>query len=172
MLKKLFKRAAPAASQEESSVMTTQETQPELAVDNKTAEMATQLATATESLTAMTEKFATLQADFEKATAQLAAAESEKAALATKAKEVVMNARKEKMEAILGSVEAAPVLASLEGADDATFTTVMNAFAINRKVEANSEMFKEVGVVAPVATAEEDPVKRLAAKMAANFKSK
>lgn len=152
--------------------MTTQETQPELAVDNKTAEMATQLATATESLTAMTEKFATLQADFEKATTKLEAAESEKASLAAKAKEVVMNARKEKMEAILGSVEAAPVLASLEGADDATFTTVMNAFAINRKVEANSEMFKEVGVVATVATAEEDPVKRLAAKMAANFKAK
>lgn len=172
MLKKLFKRAAPAASQEESSAMTTQETQPVLAVDNKTAEMATQLATATESLTAMNEKFATLQADFEKVTSQLAAVESEKATLAAKAKEVVMNARKEKMEAVLGSAESAPVLASLENADDATFNTVLSAFSINRKAEANSEMFKEVGVVAEAPVAEEDPVKRLAAKMAANFKPK
>lgn len=172
MLKKLFKRAAPAASQEESSVMTTQETQPVLAVDNKTAEMATQLAKATENMTAMTEKVASLQAELEKANAKLDAVETEKATLAQKAKEVVMASRKEKMEAVLGSAEASPVLASLEGADDATFNTVLSAFAINRKAEANSEMFQEKGVVAEAATAEEDPVKRLAARMAANYKTK
>lgn len=174
MLKKLFKRAAPAASQEESSVMTTQETQPELAVDNKTAEMAMQLATATESMTAMTEKFAAMQADFEKVTAKLAAAEAEKAEMAKQAKDAMMASRKEKLSAVLGDVESVPVLASLEGADDATFNTVLNAFAVNRKAESASEMFTEKGVTAEasVDVVEEDTAKRLEAKIKSQFAAK
>lgn len=172
MLKKLFKRAAPAASQEESSVMTTQETQPVLAVDNKTAEMATQLATATEGLSSMTAKFSEMEAKLKEAEAKLATLGAEKASLEAKAKEAVMATRKEKMEAVLGGVESVPVLASLEKADDATFQTVLNAFAVNRKAEASSEMFTEKGVVAEAAVTEEDPVKRLATRMAANFKTK
>lgn len=171
MLKKLFKRAAPAASQEESSVMTTQETQPELAVDNKTAEMATQLATATETMTAMNEKFAAMQADFDKVSAKLAAVEAEKAEMVNKAKEVMMASRKEKMSAVLGDVESIPVLASLESADEVTFNTVLNAFAVNRKAEANSEMFTEKGVTAETKVeAEADTATRLAAKVAAQYK--
>lgn len=172
MLSKLFKRAASAASQEESSVMTTQGTQPVLAVDNKTAEMATQLATATESLSSMSAKFAEVEAKLKEAEAQLSALGAEKASLEAKAKETLMAARKEKLQAVLGDAESAPVLASLEGADDATFNTVLNAFAVNRKAEAESEMFKEKGAAAEQMATEEDPVARLTARIAANFTTK
>lgn len=170
MLNKLFKRAASAASQKESSEMTTQETQPNMAVDGKTAEMAAQLATATEGLAKMTANFADMEAKYKEVVEKLSALETEKASLEAKAKEVMMAARKEKLEAVLGTDKTPAVLASLENADDKTFETVLSAFSANRQAEANSEMFTEAGVSAEQEATEDDPVARLTARIAANFK--
>lgn len=159
-----FKTAAKPAQQEGDTEMSQNTEVASLATDEKVVELSNALAAKEALMTEMQSKFEALEA-------QLASLETEKASLAEKAKAVVQAARKEKLEAVLGTVGAAPVLMSMEGADEATFETVLNAFSANRKAESESEMFNEQGVSAEVLAIEEDPVKSLAEKFAAQFKN-
>lgn len=137
-----------------------------------------QLATANEALASteatlkeMSDKIAELSAKLEQATAALAATESAKAALEAEAKAKRFAARKEKVEAAIGENEKAEkLLAATEQMEDAQFEAVVSALAGSVEQEAKSEMFKEVGVAAEAAPVEVDPVQKLAAKMAAQFK--
>lgn len=138
---------AAAETVKEVSEMTTQEKQPD-AADNNTAEMAALLATATENFATLQSQFTELQTQFAQATVKLASLEAEKVAADGKAKALVQATRKEKLEAVLGTIPAASVFTSLETVDDNTFETVLNAFVANREVEAKSDMFQEKGVAA------------------------
>ncbi len=160
-----FKNAAKPASQEGDTEMSQTTEAAELAADDKVAELSAALA-AKETLVAE------MQAKMDALTAQMATLETEKVSLADKAKAVVQAVRKEKLEAVLGTVGAAPVLATMEGADDTTFETVLSAFAVNREAESKSKMFQDQGVAAEVGVpaTEADTATRLAAKMAAQFK--
>lgn len=166
-----FKTAAKPAQQEEDANMSNT---PDAAnaADEQIAELNTSLETANASLAANEQRFAEMQTKFDALTAQLAALETEKISLADRAKAVVQAARKEKLEAVLGTVGAAPVLATMESADDTTFETVLSAFSANREAEGKSKMFQEAGVSAEVETPveEADTATRLAAKIAAQFK--
>ena len=167
-----FKTAAKPAQQEEDVNMSNT---PDAAsaADERIAELSASLETATTSLSVSEQRFAEMQSKFNEMTAQLSALEAEKVSLADKAKAVVQATRKEKLEVVLGTAGAAPVLASLEGADDSTFETVLSAFSVNREAEGKSKMFQEKGVAASVEVpAEEaDTATRLAAKIAAQYKT-
>jgi len=167
-----FKTAAKPAQQEEDANMSNT---PDAAnaADERIAELSASLETATTTLTATEQRFAEMQSKFDAMSAQMTALEAEKVSLADKAKAVVQAARKEKLEVVLGTVGAAPVLASLEGADDTTFETVLGAFSANREAEGKSKMFKEEGVAAEVETPveEADTATRLASKIAAQYKT-
>lgn len=168
-LQKYFKTAAEAATQEEALKMTTQEKQP-AAAGIKTADMEALLATANSNFSVLQSQFSEMKAALEQATTQLSSLEGEKEAILLKAKEAVKASRKEKMEALLGTIPAAPVLAALEGSDDSAFDAMLQAFGAQSKQESQSALFTEQGAAAEVVLVAEDPVKRLAAKMAAQFK--
>lgn len=155
---------APTAQQEGDTEMSQTTEVANLAADDKTVELSNALA-------AKETQLAELQAKFAEIEAKLGAIETEKVSLAAQAKAVVMTARKEKLEAILGTEGAAPVLATLEDADDNTFNTMYAAFSANRDTESQSKMFKEEGVAAEVKTPveEADTATRLAAKIAAQY---
>jgi hypothetical protein len=171
-LQKYFKPAVQAAIQEEVEMTETTEATA-LATAATIAELTASLEQATAALATKEDAFVAMAAQVEKMSAALAASETAQAEFAAQAKAVVIAARKEKLEAVLGTIGAAPVLASLEGADDTTFNTVLSAFAVNREAESKSEMFQEKGVAATVETPvdEADTATRLAAKFAAQYKS-
>jgi len=159
-----FKTAAKPAQQEGDTEMSQTTEVANLAADDKTVELSAALTAKETQLAEMQEKFAEMEA-------KLNAIETEKASLAAHAKAVVAASRKEKLEAVLGTEGAAPVLATLENADDATFNTMYAAFSANMDVESKSKMFKEEGVAAEVKTPveEADTATRLAAKIAAQY---
>jgi uncharacterized protein (DUF3084 family) len=171
-LQKYFKPAVQAAIQEEVE-MTEHNEATALATAATIAELTASLEQATSALATREEAFAAMAAQVEQMSAALAASETAQAEFAAQAKAAVTAARKEKLETVLGTLGAAPVLASLEGADDATFATVLSAFSLNREAESKSEMFKEKGVAATVETPvdEADTATRLAAKFAAQYKT-
>lgn len=96
------------------------------------------------------EKIAELKAALNKANEVIAAAEAEKAEMAAKALAAKLDARKEKVVAAIGTEKAEGFMAATEGLDDAAFEAVVSALAGSVEVEANSELFKEVGVTAEV----------------------
>lgn len=135
--------SASAEHNEEVTKMTEEKDQAiTLATDN------TAVVELTANLASVTEAFATLQSQYAEAVAALAEVEVAKTALVADAKAVQMAARKEKMEATIGTEKAPAVLASLESLDDATFATVVGAMASSFETESKSEMFTEAGVSA------------------------
>jgi septal ring factor EnvC (AmiA/AmiB activator) len=72
--------------------------------------------------------------------------EAAKAEAAKKAEELRMAARKEKLEAVAGSVKADALMAVAGNLDDAAFEAVVEALATSLATEANSAMFRESGV--------------------------
>lgn len=173
MLKEFMKYLKPAqATQMEVPEMTTQEQQP-TAANEQLAEMAAALATATEAQAAMQEQMAALQSKYDLATAALAQSAEAQATLIANAKAAVMTARTEKLSAIMGDVQGPKTAASLESLDDEAFAVVLSSYAANFEAESKSEMFSEKGVAAEAAPVEEvDAVSRLAASLAAQFKTK
>jgi hypothetical protein len=134
---------------EKEPEMAQEETQaPMLAVD-RTAEL--ELAQA--SLADVQTKYAELSAQLETAQAALAVIEADKAQMVAQAAEAKLAARKEKVEATLGTAKAEGVLAATATLEDAAFEAVLSAFAASYADEAKSPMFNEVGVAAEAAVA-------------------
>lgn len=91
---------------------------------------------------------AELVSKLDEANAALAAIAAEKAAMAAEAEAKRLAARKEKVEAAIGTEKAAGLLLATEGLDDAAFNAVVSALAGSVEAEAETELFKEVGVTA------------------------
>lgn len=179
MLKKLFKRATAQTQEEVNSEMTTQETQPTLAVDNKTAELQAQLATATEQLTkqaadlqALTEMVEEMSAQMASTKAALADSEAVQVDLVAQAATKRLEARTEAIKAAVGDSQLESLLAATDKMDDAQFEVIVGAMAKSFETEAKSAMFQEKGVSAAAEAPEVDAVKRLAKKMAAKIQTK
>lgn len=169
MIKELMKKyfnPASADNQEEVKQMTQETEQTVASADNTAvAELVAQLASQTEAMTA-------LQSKYDLATAALAQSAEAQATLIANAKAVVMAARTEKLSAIMGDVQGPKTAASLESLDDGAFAVVLSSYTANFAAEAKSEMFVEKGVAAEAAPVEEvDAVSRLAANLAAQFKT-
>ena len=112
----------------------------------------TQFEAATNELTAKLEEATAALAD---ATGKLEAAEAAKTAAEAKVAELVaaeaarkLAARKEAIVAAIGTDKADALMAATEGLDDAQFTAVVSAMAGKVDAEAQSPLFKEVGVTA------------------------
>lgn len=136
--------------------------------------LATQAASLAESagVTAtMMSEMKELSAKLEQAQSALAAVEDAKAALAVDAHKAKMDARKARVEASIGTDKSVALMSATEALDDASFDAVVKALAGSVEVEAQSTMFKEVGVSGEVDTSkieEEGAVmKALKAKYAA-----
>ena len=166
--------AENVAQQEEVTSMTVKEGHAALSANvEQVATLVAQLASANETLVASQSQFAELTAKFEAAQTQLADIAAAKAALEVEAKQAKLTARKEKVEASIGTANAAAVLAATEGLEDAQFEAIVGAMAKSFETEASSNMFTETGVAAEAAVVEDaDPVKSLAAKVAAKFQPK
>lgn len=174
-IRKKFSKLAQANTQEEIvTTMTTEKDQAaELVTDNTTAELTAQLSNVTEAMTALQGNFAALQSKYDLATAALAQSAEAQATLVANAKAAVLTARTEKLSAIMGDVQGPKTAASLESLDDEAFAVVLSSYAANFEAESKSEMFSEKGVAAEAApVVEEDVTTRLAASLAAQFKSK
>lgn len=118
---------------------------------DNTAELASvqaALASQAEAFTTVTEQLAELTKKYDEAQAKLSAIEEDKASLLAKAAEVKAQARKEKVEATLGTAKAEGVLAATASLNDEAFEAVVSAFAASYDAEANSKAFKEVGMSA------------------------
>lgn len=93
-------------------------------------------------------KIAEMTALLEAAQAELAAVAAEKAVMVANALTVKLAARKEKIVASIGTEKADALMAATEGLDDAAFEAVVSAMAGSVEAEANTDLFKEVGVTA------------------------
>ncbi len=144
-------------------------------------EMSSALAAATElnasqaaALAEQAALVAELTAKFEAAQAALAEIESAKAALIAEAAEAKLTARKEKVVEMIGTERADALLSATASMDDNAFDAVLIAMSVGSAKEADSVLFKEVGVAGEVEASkvDEDPVARLSAKLAAQFNPK
>jgi hypothetical protein len=173
MLKHLQKFFKPASADNTEEVpMTEQDKATFAAAETKAAELTVALETAATTLAAKEAAFAALTTQYDIATAALAQSAEAQAALIANAKAAVMTARTEKLSAIMGDVQGPKTAASLESLDDAAFAVVLSSYAANFAAEARSAMFVEKGVAAEAApVVEEDAVSRLAASLAAQFKT-
>jgi len=145
--------ATPAQADIEKEVvnMTTATEQPiaaDFASTDASADLVAQLATSTSALTELQASFAELTTKFEAAQAALAVVENEKKELATKAAEARLVARKESLEAAVGTIKAAELLTTLEVLDDTAFAAVVSTMKVNLDAEAKSAAFTEAGVTA------------------------
>ena len=138
---------AQADIEKEVVNMTTATEQP-IAAENTSADLAAQLASSTSALTELQASFAELTTKFEAAQAALAVVENEKKELATKAAEARLVARKESLEATVGTIKAAELLTTLEVLDDTAFAAVVSTMKVNLDAEAKSAAFTEAGVTA------------------------
>jgi chromosome segregation ATPase len=114
------------------------------------------LAQATEQVEILKVEKEQLTAQLAEAAAQLeslkefaAAAEAEKARLVAEAEAARLNARKEKIVAAVGTERADALMAATEALGDEQFNAVVAALNVSAAVEAQSEMFTEVGADAP-----------------------
>jgi hypothetical protein len=110
-------------------------------VDAVKAEFGVKLDASVAALAEMTGKF-------EGAQAALVALAAEKEAMVAAAAATKLNARKAKIEAAIGTEKAAGLMAATEGLEDAQFDAVISALVGSVNAEANTSLFKEVGVTA------------------------
>lgn len=127
----------------------------------------TALAELTAKFEELTNKFAELSAQHEEAVAALAKAEAEKAETIAAQVAAKAAARKQLVEAAIGTEKAAGLLAATENLDDAGFEAVVSALTGSVEAEAKTAMFTEVGqsgevnASAVVAAAEESTTMKL-----------
>lgn len=164
--KKLLNVGKPAQQKEVS--MTVEEGQL-VAADNNTAELTALLATATQALADSQSKYVELATELATLQAAFKSAEGAQAALVADAKAKVLAARKEKIVAAVGTGKADALLTATESLEDAAFNAVVSAMAGSVDAEANTNLFKEVGVDAQadatqVTEADNETAKLLAAK--------
>jgi rRNA-processing protein FCF1 len=109
----------------------------------------------------------------EKANAALAVVAEEKAAIEAAALQAKTDARRTKLQEIVGDVKAEELVTAFEGLDDKVFEAMANTLSANMDQESQSAMFNEKGVDAEVKEpAEVDMVTRLAAKIEAQIANK
>ncbi len=113
-------------------------------------DMAADFAALQASFTAQSETFAKLTQDLAAAQSALAVVEQEKVQAVANAKAVKMAARKATVEMNIGTAKADAFLAATEMLDDVAFDAVASALAGSVVAEANTALFKEVGVVGAV----------------------
>lgn len=89
---------------------------------------------------------ADLQSQLAKAEEMLATFEAAAAEAEAKAKELAVQARKEKLSAVVGDEKAEELMTSLEVLDDAAFNAVVGTFALAAKAIDESPMMEELGV--------------------------
>lgn len=148
----------------------------ETQADMSAVEMAAQLKQAQEAFSAqaadmqaMQELMEEMSSKLEQASAALAATEAAKAALVAEAAAKRLTARKERIEAAIGTEKAPALLAATETMEDAAFEAVVSALAGSVEQEAKGKMFTETGVAAEAKPVVVDPVQKLAAAIAAQF---
>lgn len=115
------------------------------------------------------------QADAEKEELkkQIEAMQAEKENMVAEAAAKKLQERKAKVEMAIGENDkASKLLAATENMTDEQFEAVVSALAGSMEAEAKSEMFQEVGVSASADASKVgvDPVQKLAANLAAQFK--
>ncbi len=142
---------AQADIEKEVVNMTTATEQP-MAAENNSADLAAQLASSTSALNELQASFAELSSKFEAAQAALTVVENEKKEMVTKAAEARLVARKESLEATVGTIKAAELLTTLEVLDDTAFAAVVSTMKVNLDAEAKSGAFTEAGVAAEANT--------------------
>lgn len=145
-LKKFFK--APEGHSQEEVDMTTKEGQPELVVDTNNADLSAQLVAATAQLAEAQASAAQMSSELATLKAAFAVIEKEKADMLAKAVADKAQARREKVEATLGTEKAEEVLAATANLDDTSFGTIVDAFAKSLDAEAKSSTFQEKGLTA------------------------
>lgn len=145
----------------------------EMTVEEKaTADaMAAQLKAQAADIEALTEMLGELSTKFAAANEALLTAEKSKADLVADVAAKKLAARKEKVVAIAGTEKAEAFMANAESFSDEQFEAVVGLMAASFEAEAKSPMFNEKGVAAEAPAVEVDAVKRLADKIAAQFKS-
>lgn len=174
MLKEVMKYFKPAQATTEEVNKMTQETEQAIAAADNTAvaEMAAQLATQSEQMTAMQAQIAEMSEKYAAAEAALAASADAQAQLVAQAAAKVQAARSEKLVAIMGDVKGPKTAASLSALNDEAFEVVLASYATSYEAEATSAEFSEAGVAAEaqeVDAEETSTVKRLQASIAAQF---
>jgi hypothetical protein len=91
---------------------------------------------------------AEMTAKYEGAQAALTALAAEKEAMLAAHAAAKLAARMSKIEAAIGTEKAAGLMAATEGLEDAAFEAVVSALVGSVNAEANTSLFKEVGVTA------------------------
>lgn len=147
-LQKYFNPAAQAAIQEEVVEMTKTTEANAQAAAATIAELTASLEQATATLATKETAFAELTSKVEQMTALLAASETAQAELAAQAEAKVQVERTAKLAAVIGTVKAPEMTASLKALDDAAFDLVVGSMSANLTEEAKSAMFTEAGVSA------------------------
>lgn len=128
----------------------------ELATDELVAQLsASQEALASQSaeFSAVTEQLAKMTQDFQEVKAALDAVETAKKALVKEAHEKKMSLRKEKIVATVGTDKAEALMVATESLEDTQFEAVVQAMASTFVAEADTAMFKEIGVATKEADA-------------------
>lgn len=180
MLNAIKKKFFNAASAEKEAVDMKQETpQPNLAASDTAAQLATaldsmakqaaDLQALTELVTEMSEKFNAASMALETTQAALQASEDAKVALVAQAAAARLEARSKAVVDAIGTEKAPALLAATEQLGDEQFNAIVGAMAQSFEKEAQSPLFKEVGVSASADPVEVDPVAKLAASLAAQF---
>lgn len=147
-LQKYFQPAAQAAIQEEVVEMTTTTEANAQAAATTIAELTASLEQATATLASKEKLFAEMTAKFEQVTAALNASETAQKTLAEQMAAKATAERTAKLSAVIGTVKAPAMTASLSALGDTEFDLVVNSMSTNLSAEAKSAMFTEVGVSA------------------------
>jgi hypothetical protein len=108
------------------------------------------LAEATSKLSEALEALAAAQAQIAELQAQLDATTAIAEEAVESAEELRAKARKEKLEALVGTDKAATLMVALADTEDAQFDAVLVALGAKVEEEAASEMFTETGATASV----------------------
>lgn len=154
-LKKFYNPASADQEKEDINMSTTHEANAQAAAAT-IAELTASLEQATATLASKETAFAELTSKVEQMTALLAASETAQAELAAQAEAKVQTERTAKLAAVIGTVKAPEMTASLKGLDDSSFDLVVSSMSANLTEEAKSAMFTEAGVSADAGTVVEE----------------
>lgn len=133
-------------SSEKEPEMAQEETQAAVLAVDQSAELQLALASQVEAFAELQNSHKELTAKFEQAQAALAVIEAEKASLVAQAAATKLEARKASVVAAIGTEKAAAMLEATSSLGDEQFEAVVGALTTSLEVEAQSMMFKEVGV--------------------------
>ena len=143
-LKKVFNTTNKEAEMSKEDVSV-----PEMAATQNVADLATQVDSTT-TFAELQAQFAIVTAQLAEAQASLAVVESAKQELVASAAAAKLAARSAALVAAVGTDKAPTLLANLSVLDDAAFESVVSSMSTSLSKEAESPMFKEVGVTAVV----------------------